>query len=92
MRYFKFTSSTPYCGTEHTTYEYFHDDVTEKELEDYADEEARQCGESFEYLVVGWDNDEFDDEEEREQALEDFYADCYCTYEEISYEQYREEA
>ena len=92
MRYFRFTSETPFCGTEHTTYDYFNDDITEKELEDYADDEARRNGEQFEYLLVGWNDDQFDDEEEKEQALEDYYADCYCSYEEISYEEYCEEA
>lgn len=59
-------------------------------LNDLAEEYAQSYGESYEYLVTGWDDDEIEDKEEREEALEAYYSNCICTWEEISYEEYLE--
>ena len=96
MRYFKFTADTPYCGTEN---EYFYkiedENATPADLDEMAEELARDNAESFEYLIHGWDYNPVEEgemtEEEYEQSLEDYYADYSCKYEEISAEEYEEE-
>lgn len=96
MRYFKFTADTPYCGTKN---EYFYkiedENATPVALDEMAEEIARDNAESFEYLVFGWDSNPVEEgemtEEEYEQEIENFYADCSCEYEEISAEEYEEE-
>lgn len=94
MKYFKFTANTPYCGTEGEEYLAFPDGVTEKELEEYADELAHTQGENFEYLVFGWDADPVGDgemsQEEYDEQIDNFYADCSCEYTEVSEEEFEE--
>lgn len=90
MFYFKFTATTPYCGTDHEEYHQFDEKPRIDDLEEMADEIARANAEQYEYLVTGWNNDNYDDEEEKEQALEFYYEDCSCTWEEISAEEYEE--
>ena len=94
MRYIKFTASTPYCGTEEERYLVFSDNVTREELEEYADDLARENGEGFEYLVFGWDADPVGDgemtEEEYDEAIDNYYADCHCEYEDVSEEEFVE--
>ena len=90
MKYFKITCETSYCGT--TMEEYFKAD-TKEEAEDYAEELSRQNAESYEYLVTGWNNENFEGltEEEQQDELDSYYADCMGVVEEISYEEYCEE-
>lgn len=94
MKYFKFTVGTPYCGTEEERYLAFPDSVTEEELEEYAEEMAHNQGESFEYLVFGWDADPVGDgemsQEEYDEQIDNFYADCHCGYVEVSEEEFVE--
>lgn len=94
MKYFKFTVGTPYCGTEEERYLAFPDGVTEKELEEYAEEMAHDQGESYEYMVFGWGVDPVEDgemsQEEYDEQIDDFYADCYCEYIEVSEEEFNE--
>lgn len=96
MRYFRFTATTPYAGTDSVQYEEFSDDVTEGELEEYAEDLARCNGESFDYLVFGWDADPVGEgemtQEEYETIMDNYYADCLCSYEEVSEEEYEDEA
>ena len=40
MKYYAFKGSTPYCGADFEEYVAFGDEVTEKELADYAEELA----------------------------------------------------
>lgn len=91
MFYFKLTADTPYCGTENTEYCHFEERPTDAELDGMAEEFGQLNAESFEYLLTGWDDDNFDDEDEKAQALEDYYADCTGTWEEITEEEYNEE-
>lgn len=84
MRYFRFSADTPYAGTHNFYYDVFEDNVTEEELADYADECAINNGGSYEYLIAGWGN-------EPEEELDDYYAECYCTYEEITEADYYRE-
>ena len=90
MKYFKITCDTPYCGT--TMEDYFKAE-TRDEAENYAEELSRQNAEKYEYLVSGWDHENFNDltEEEQQEELDNYYADCYYVIEEISYEEYCEE-
>lgn len=90
MVYYKFTASTPYCGTENDYYEKYETKPTEDQLAETASEYARQNGEDFEYLLTGWEDDYFDNEDEKEEALDNYYADCECSYEEITEEEWKE--
>ena len=90
MFYFRFTADTPYCGTELVDYQKFEERPTDAELDEMAEDIARSNAESFEYLVIGWGEDNFDDEDEEAEALENYYADCTGTWEEITEEEYNE--
>lgn len=92
MFYFKFTADTPYCGTELVDYQKFEERPTDAELDEIAEDIARSNAESFEYLVIGWDDDSFEDEDEEAEALENYYADCAGTWEEITEEEFAENA
>lgn len=91
MFYFRFTADTPYCGTENTDYRAFEERPTDAELDEMAEEFGQLNAESYEYLVTGWDDDNFDDGDEKDEALEDYYAACIGTWEEITEEEYNEE-
>lgn len=90
MFYFRFTADTPYCGTELIDYQKFEERPTDAELDEIAEDMAQSNAESFEYLVTGWNDDNFDDKDEEEEALEDYYADCTGTWAEITEEEYTE--
>lgn len=94
MRYVKFTASTPYSGTDNERYIAFRDGATDKEVEEYADNFARDNAEGFEYLVFGWGADPVGDgemtEDEYEEIIDNFYTDCNCEYEDISEEEFIE--
>lgn len=92
MFYFRFTADTPYCGTELVDYQKFEERPTDAELDEMAEDIARSNAESFEYLVIGWDDDSFEDEDEEAEALENYYADCTGTWEEITEEEFEENA
>ena len=92
MFYFRFTADTPYCGTELVDYQKFEERPTDAELDEIAEDIARSNAESFEYLVTGWDDDGFEDEDEEAEALENYYADCCGSWEEITEEEYNEES
>ena len=90
MFYFKFTADTPYCGTEITNYRGFDERPTDTELDEMAEEFGLLNAESFEYLVTGWGEDNFDNEDEEAEAIDNYYADCTGTWEEITEEEFRE--
>ena len=92
MKYYKFVSETPYCGTEQEYYHEFENEPTKEELEELADEYASWAYDSYSYLHSGWNNENLEDmtEEEAEEYMEDFRADCMCTYCEITEEEYKE--
>lgn len=93
MVYIKIVASTPYCGTDFIEYKEFEERPTDEELDEMAEVYALENAESYEYLVYGWDDDYFDDEEERAEALENFYADCLAEsgWVEITREEFEEE-
>lgn len=92
MFYFKFTADTPYCGTENTTYRKFEERPTDAELDRIAEDFKDLNAENFEYLVTGWDDEYFDDEDERAEALDYYYDECTCAWEEITEEEFEDEA
>lgn len=85
-RYIKITAGTPYCGTEEDFFYIVDDDTTEEFINDFAEEILQRHVESFEYLATGWDEDW-----ESEEQKENYYADCYVSWEEISKEEFWEE-
>lgn len=89
MIYCKITVNTLYCGTEQEEYIKCE---TIQEAEAFAEALCKENAESYEYLVSGWDNENFEDltEEEQAEALEDYYADCEWYVDEISEEEYLE--
>ena len=94
MRYFRFVADTEFVGTENIRYVAFPNNVTDKELQEYADDFARDNGENFEYLVFGWKADPVADgdmtEEEYDQQIAFYYEDCTCEYFEVTKEEFIE--
>ena len=91
MFYFRFIADTPYCGTENTDYREFKERPTDAELNEMAEEFGQLNAESFEYLVTGWNDDNFEDKDEETKALDNYYADCEGKWGEITEEEYNEE-
>ena len=90
MFYFKFIAGTPYYGTENTEYRKFEERPTNSELDEMAEEFEQLNAESYEYFVTGWEENNFDDEDEEAEALEIYYEDCYGIWEEITKEEFKE--
>lgn len=87
MKYYKFIANTPYCNTQNEYYHSFSDDISEKELNEIAEEYRLENGETYSYLATGWEDD-FETEEDKEM----YYDDCECCYYEILEEEFRENA
>ncbi len=92
MRYIKFKADTPYCGTDHEEYHAVPDDTDDVCLDDMAEDIRWNLAESYEYLVSGWSNENFEDmtEEEQQEEIDNYYADCWGGWEEISQKEYEE--
>lgn len=92
MKYYKFTSSTPYCRTENDYYHKFETPPKPDELEEIAGEYAEQAYQDYSYLHSGWNDENLEDmsEDEAEEYMDNFRADCSCSYEEISEKEYKE--
>ena len=84
MKYYKFIMETPYCGTEETVYEAYEEELTIDDLNRIAEDLCQTHAESYSYLVAGWG------EEPSEEELDNYYADCFCAWEEITKEEYLE--
>lgn len=82
MRYIKFGGDTGFWGCEFTTYEIVDDSISDDELDEAAYEYAVENAEQYEYLV--------DDEEP--DALDEYYNDVSSYWEEVSKEEYEENA
>lgn len=89
MAYFKITVDTPYCGTNQEEYI---ERETMSEANSIAEELCRNNAEGYEYLVSGWDDENFEDmtEEEKTEELEEYYASCDWYVDEVSAEEYFE--
>ena len=94
MKYYKFVCGTPYCGTENEYYVKFADLPSVDDLEEIAEEYAQQAYDDYSYLHSGWNDENLEDmtEEEAEEYMDNFRADCYCEWEEITQEEYEEES
>ena len=90
MKYYVFKGSTPYCGTDFEAYVAVGDEVTERELADYAEELAMSQVDNFEYMITGLFNENEYDEEDLERFRNDTLENTYC--EEISEEEYKAES
>lgn len=88
MFYFRFTADIPYCGTDNTDYRAFKERPTDIEFDDMAEEFGQLNAENYDYLVTGWNGDNFDDEDEEAKALDNYYAECIGIWEEITKEEY----
>ena len=85
-RYIKITAGTPYYGTKEEFFQIFDDDTSDEFIDEIAEEIRQDHAESFEYLARGWDEDWESEEEEN-----NYYADCWATWKEISKEEFLEE-
>lgn len=88
--YVRFWFNTPYCGTYGEEYREVKDDTTGAELDMEAEELAQFNAEGYEYLVTGWDDEMFEDEDEAAEAVQDYYADCDGGWQIISKEEYED--
>ena len=93
MFYYKITVDTPFCGTECEDYIASKEELTPAELDEMAEELCRNNAEGYEYLVSGWNDEMFEgmSEEEQTEAIEEYYASCDGSWEQISKEEYEEE-
>ena len=87
MRYFKFYAEMPYYGTDKTELFTYPDDVTEEQLNDDCDTWGCSHCEEYEYLATGWD-EEWEEEEEREAVVEQYWNDCGWDWEELDEEEF----
>ena len=93
MFYYKIIADTPFCGTECENYVASKEKMTPAELDEMAEELCRNNAECYEYLVSGYNDEMFEgmSEEEQTEMLENYYADCDGSWEQISKEEYEEE-
>ena len=91
MFYYKIKVSTIYCETDNEHYIASQEQMTEEELRDTAEDLMRENAESFEYLITGWNDENIEDmsEDEVQELLDNYYADCSCEYGEITKEELR---
>ena len=99
IRYIKFEGNCYYTATDFE--EYLKTDMSDKELDEYAKELMELNARSYEYLVFGWaPNIEDIAEEENcsieeaeiiyQDAIDDYYDSCECSWSIITEEEYRE--
>lgn len=93
MFYYKLTADTPFCGTNCEDYIASKEELTSAELDEMAEEFSRNNAEGYEYLVSGWDDEMFEgmSEEEQTEIIDNYYADCDGSWEQISQEEYESE-
>jgi hypothetical protein len=93
MFYYKITADTPFCGTNCEDYVASKEELTPAELDEMAEELCRSNAESYEYCITGWDDEMLEDmtEEEQTEIIENYYADCDGSWEQISQEEFESE-
>lgn len=89
MAYFQIIVYTPYCGTSQEEYV---ECESMAEATSIAEELCRNNAEGYEYLVSGWDDENFEGMTEEEQIaeIEEYYANCCWHVDEITKEEYFE--
>lgn len=80
MKYYKFETSAPYCGTEEIRLIY-----SKNEIEIDEEEEKNNLFESYGYLINGWCGDDPTKEEE-----EEFKNDCCVELTELTEEEFNQ--
>lgn len=99
IRYIKFEGSAYYVGTEFE--EYLKTNMSDKELDEHAQELAEEHAASYEYLVFGWDTTIEDIAEEEncsieeaeeiyQDAIDDYYASCECSWSIVTEDEWRD--
>ena len=96
MRYIRIKGGTGYCGQDFE--DFLKTEMTDKELDNLTEEMAQENAEQYEYTVWGWGvgtAEEYAEEndvsvEEAEQMMEDYYAEAYADWKEITKEEYEE--
>lgn len=96
MRYIRIKGGTGYCGQDFE--DFLKTEMTDEELNELIGEMAQENAEQYDYTVWGWGvytAEEYAEEndvsvEEAEQMKEDYYADAYADWEEITKEEYEE--
>ena len=99
IRYIKFEGSCYCVGTDFE--EYLETDMSDKELDEYAKELIELNAESYQYLVFGRNTTIEDIAEEEncsieeaeimyQDAIDDYYNSCECSWSIITEEEYRE--
>ena len=86
MYYYKFTATTPYCGTDRVELIDREEPMTQSEIDNLCAELAEENGEMYTHLATGWDDDWESEEDE-----ENYFADCCCECEELTFEQWLDE-
>lgn len=96
MRYIRMYGSTEFCETEFE--EFLHTDLTDAQLDGYLADLVAENADQYSYMVWGWDiysAEEYAEVadvtvEEAEQMKEDYFADAWGDWEEISEQEYIE--
>ena len=96
MRYIKMFGSTNYTGTDFE--ELICTDFTDAQLDDYLADLVAENADQYEYIVWGWGTysaEEYAEEEdisveEAKQMKEDYFADAWGNWKEISEQEYIE--
>ena len=92
MFYYKINVETAYCGTDMERQYKFEEKPSDKELDELTESVMRENAENYEFLVSGFNDENFEDmtEEEQEEELENYYQNCSGTWEEITEEEFFE--
>jgi hypothetical protein len=95
MRYIKFCAETHYCGTYVADYVEYEDIVSDEVIECDAAQFGEDLADSYEYLAeqdVDREDYATDDDYETalQEAIEDYRANCYYSWKEITKEEYEE--
>lgn len=98
MRYIKFYGGTPFCGTDYEEYEAFEDNTTNEELDSESAERSYANANMYEDLETDYSvyREDFDTKEAYDEAIaeasDEYYAECSGDWEEVSYEEFLENA
>lgn len=89
MAYFQIVVNTPYSGTRQEEYI---ECETMAEATLIAEDFCRNNAEDYEYLISGWNDENFEDmsEEEQIEKLEEYYSNCDWYVDEITAKEYFE--
>lgn len=84
MKYIHFTGSNGYCGCEYEEWMELEDDTSEEEIGGISYDLAVENAELFSHVAFGWDEEP--EPEEYDEYIEGTLG--YCTWEEVSKEEY----